>query len=70
MPTSQTKNSYHPYVLVAYYLNSLPEEILSTIPRSTRFDWCQRNIVESFGYGWFKENEEQFNTTKPKAAQT
>jgi len=58
----RTKNSYHPYILVAYYLNCLPEDILTVIPRSTRFDWQHRDINNSFGYDWFKENESLFET--------
>ncbi len=60
----RTKNSYHPYVQVAYYLNCLPEDILSSIPRTTRFDWQHREIHNAFGYDWFKQNEEQFQTLK------
>ncbi len=64
MQPPQTKNSYHPYILVAYYLNCLPENIISDIPRSTRFDWQHRDVNKSFGYDWFKQNEEQFHTLK------
>jgi putative transposase len=56
------KNSYHPHVLVAYYLNCLPEHILNVIPRSTRYDWQHREIQHSFGYDWSKENEAMFDT--------
>jgi hypothetical protein len=48
-----TKTSYHPYLLVAFYLNCLPKNILQIIPRSTRFDWNHRDIQDSFGYDWF-----------------
>ena len=64
MQSERTKTSYHPYILVAYYLNCLPEDILAVIPRSTRFDWDQRDIHNSFGCDWFKENEQEFHTLK------
>jgi len=57
-----TKTSYHPYLLVAFYLNCLPENILQIIPRSTRFDWHHRDIGNSFGYEWFQENKIFFDT--------
>src|SRR5450432_2741342 len=57
-----TKTSYHPYLLVAFYLNCLPNNILQIIPRSTRYDWSQRDIQDSFGYDWFLENKDLFHT--------
>jgi hypothetical protein len=38
------------YLLVASYLNCLPENILQIIPRSTKYDWDKREIKNSFGY--------------------
>ena len=58
----QTKTSYHPYLLVAFYLNCLPKNILQVIPRSTKFDWHHRDIQDSFGYDWFVENKDLFHT--------
>ena len=57
-----SKASYHPYLLVAFYLNCLPENILQIIPRSTRFDWQHRKIQDSFGYDWFIGNKDLFQT--------
>ena len=57
-----SKASYHPYLLVAFYLNCLPENILQIIPRSTRFDWHHRKIQDSFGYDWFVGNKDLFQT--------
>src|SRR5665213_2488493 len=57
-----TKTSYHPYLLVAFYLNCLPKNILQIIPRSTRYDWNHRVIQDSFGYDWFFENKDLFHT--------
>ena len=57
-----TKTSYHPYLLVAFYLNCLPKNILQIIPRSTKFDWNHRDIQDSFGYDWFVENKDLFHT--------
>jgi hypothetical protein len=64
MQSGRNKNSYHPYVLVAFYLSSLPENILSSIPRSTRSDWHHRDLNNSFGHAWAKENESEFETLK------
>src|SRR5664279_4163624 len=57
-----SKTSYHPYLIFAFYLNCLPENILELIPRSTRFDWHHRKIQDSFGYDWFVGNKELFQT--------
>src|SRR6202140_1051518 len=57
-----TKTSYHPYLLVAFYLNCLPKNILQIIPRSTRYDWNHRDIQDSLGYDWFVENKDLFHT--------
>ena len=57
-----SKASYHPYLLVAFYLNCLRENILQIIPRSTRFDWHHRKIQDSFGYDWFVGNKDLFQT--------
>ena len=57
-----SKTSYHPYLLVAFYLNCLPENILQIIPRSTRFDCHHRKIQDSFGYDWFIGNKNLFQT--------
>src|SRR5450432_2070072 len=57
-----TKTSYHPYLLVAFYLNCLPKNILQIIPRSTVYDWNHRDIQDSFGYDWFIENKDLFHT--------
>lgn len=64
MHHQRNKNSYHPYILVAYYLNCLPENILSVVPRSTRFDWHHRDLINSFGHAWAKENEGEFEALK------
>ena len=57
-----SKASYHPYLLVVFYLNCLPENILQIIPRSTRFDWHHRKIQDSFGYEWIVGNNDFFQT--------
>ena len=65
-----TKTSYHPYLLVAFYLNCLPKNILQIIPRSTKFDWNHRDIQDSFGYDWFLENKNLFHTLQMVALQS
>jgi hypothetical protein len=56
------KTSYHPFILIAFYLNCLPESLLGSIPKSTRFDWQHRNLQDSFGFGWYQENKDMFLT--------
>jgi hypothetical protein len=53
-----------PYLLVAFYLNCLPENILQIIPRSTKYDWDKREIQNSFGYDRFLENKDLFHTLR------
>src|ERR1035437_10167338 len=62
MQPNSTKTCYHPYLLVAFYLNWPPENILQIIPRSTKYDWDKRKIKNSFGYDWFLENKDLFHT--------
>jgi len=50
----RTKNYFEPYILVAYYLKCLSDDIVTVIPRSTRFDWQHGDANNSFGYDWFK----------------
>ncbi len=56
------KTSYHPYILIAFYLKCLPEHILQSIPRSTKYDWQHRDIQNYFGYDWYIENKDVFHT--------
>ena len=58
------KTSYHPAISVAFYLNCLPTEILQHIPRSTRFDWLHKDKSTCFGYDWFCQNQQLFQTLK------
>ena len=62
MQPNNTKTCYHPYLLVAFYLNCVPESILQIIPRSTKYDWDKREIKNSFGYDWFLDNKDLFHT--------
>ena len=43
-------------LLVVFYLNCLPKNILQIIPRLTMYDWNRRHIQDSSGYDWFIEN--------------
>jgi len=67
MQPNNTKTCYHPYLLVTFYLNCLPENILQFIPRSTKYDWDKREIQNSFGYDWFLENKYLFHTLQSVA---
>jgi hypothetical protein len=62
MEQIRPKTCYHPFVLIAFHLNCLPDNLLQAIPRSTRFDWVHRDIQESFGFGWYQENKNLFLT--------
>jgi hypothetical protein len=62
MQPNSTKTCYNPYLLVAFYLNCLPENILQFIPRSTKYYWYKREIKNSFGYDWFLKNKDLFHT--------
>lgn len=65
---THTKQSYHPYILVAFYLQILPETILLSIPRSTRYEWGHKNVTELFGYDWYLQNQYLFHTLQQVAA--
>jgi hypothetical protein len=58
------KTSYHPATTVAFYLNCLPNELVQHIPRSTRFDWQHKDKSTYFGYEWFCQNQQLFQTLK------
>jgi hypothetical protein len=51
------KTSYHPHFVIAFYLNCLPVEWTSQIPRSTRHDWLHKNQQEMFGFEWSNQNQ-------------
>src|SRR5688572_20641287 len=42
----RAKQSYHPFVVVAFYLHILSEKLLSQIPRSTRYEWQHKPVME------------------------
>jgi transposase InsO family protein len=56
------KITYHPAVIVAFYLKCLPADIEEKIPRSTKFDWRKKHESTLFGYEWFCSNRELFET--------
>jgi putative transposase len=62
--TRLMKTSYHPAITVAFYLNCLPNELVQHIPRSTRFDWQHKDKSTYFGYEWFCQNQQLFQTLK------
>lgn len=64
---ARTKQSYHPFVLVAFYLDILPENLLDWIPRSTKNDWQHKKLTELFGYDWYLQNRHLFNTLQQVA---
>jgi hypothetical protein len=37
---------------------------MSSIPKSTRFDWGHRNFQDSFGFNWYQENKDMLLTLK------
>src|SRR5258708_19468640 len=62
------KTSYHPYLLVAFYLNCLPADLLQRIPRSTRHEWTHKDQVALYGYDWYNENRPLFDTIREVTA--
>ncbi|NII26638.1 hypothetical protein HB364_16230 [Pseudoflavitalea sp. X16] len=54
------KYSYHPYFLLAFHLNILPDHLLLRIPKSTRHDWKQKNTQLLFGYDWYLQHQSSF----------
>ena len=55
------KASYHPAILIGFYLNCLPDKLYNHIPRSTRFDWKHKNNTVQFGHQWFLQNQALFS---------
>lgn len=58
------KTSYHPYLVVAFYLNCLPEELTQQIPRSTRHGWLHKEQSTLYGYDWYTQNQHTFDALK------
>ncbi|WP_315814237.1 hypothetical protein [Paraflavitalea speifideaquila] len=54
------KRSYHPYILLGFYLGILPDHLLQQIPCSTRHDWKQRHAAVLFGYEWYLQHQPSF----------
>jgi hypothetical protein len=61
------KQSYHPFVVVAFYLHILPEKLLSQIPGSTQYEWQHKPVMELFGYDWYCQNQHLFHTLQEVA---
>ncbi len=62
------KTSYHPYLLIAFYLNCLPEAWQHRIPRSTRHDWKHKDVTALFGHDWYLQNRHVFDTLQQVAS--
>ena len=63
----RTKQSYHPFNVVAFYLHILPDKLLTQIPRSTLYDWQHKSVIELFGYDWYCQNQHLFTTLQEVA---
>jgi len=61
------KQSYHPFVAVAFYLRILPDRLLVKIPRSTRYEWQHKQVTDLFGYDWYCQNQHLFQTLQEVA---
>ena len=61
------KQTYHPFVLVAFFLDILPAEVIAVIPRSTLYDWKHKQVNELVGYGWYCEQQPLFTTLQAVA---
>ncbi len=64
----RSKTIYHPFILVAFYLDILPDELTSRIPRSTIHDWKQKTVTELMGYDWYCQQQQYFTTLQAIAA--
>lgn len=64
---TRTKQSYHPFVVIAFYLHILPEKLMAQIPRSTLYEWQHKPVMELFGYDWYCQNQHLFNTLQQVA---
>jgi len=58
----RTKLTYHPYLIIAFHLGCLPDELRERIPRSTRFDWSRKELNEAFGFEWACRQQQFFDT--------
>jgi putative transposase len=63
----RTKLIYHPYLIVAFHLHCLPDELRARIPRSTRFDWSQKELSTCFGFEWASQQQQLFATLQQVA---
>jgi putative transposase len=63
----RTKLTYHPYVIIAFHLHCLPDELKLCIPRSTRFDWGQKELNTAYGFEWACQQEQFFATLQQVA---
>src|ERR1700742_3915232 len=64
----RTKTSYHPHLLVAFYLGCLPSDWLQRIPRSTRHEWLHRDQTTLYGYDWSVEHQHLLDTLREVAS--
>jgi len=60
----KTKASYHPHLLIAFYLHCLPPEWLQRIPRSTRHEWSHKDQAALYGHEWALQNQQLFDTLR------
>lgn len=58
------KQSYHPFVLLAFYLDILPPDVAFLIPKTTLYDWKNKETKKYFGYEWYMQNLSFFDTLK------
>ncbi|MBS1919588.1 MAG: hypothetical protein JST17_05000 [Bacteroidetes bacterium] len=61
------KTSYHPAILIAFYLNCLPDDLLFKIPRATKYDWLHKNLSGCFGFEWYCHHQHLFFTLEQVA---
>ncbi|MDR3715635.1 MAG: hypothetical protein P4L51_22725 [Puia sp.] len=65
--TARIKSSYHPCLLVAFYLNCLPDDLLQHIPGSTKYGWSHKDHVALVGYDWYMQNRHTFDALQQVA---
>lgn len=47
------KQTYHPFITKAFYLQILPENLLIEIPRTTKYDWQNKPQASPFAIHGF-----------------
>ncbi len=47
------------------YNKCLPDDLLQHVPRSTKHGWLHKDQASLFGYEWYRQNQQTFDTEQP-----